>query len=136
MTPEKPDGATSRRMRATRQRNTPAEVAIRTELHRRGLRFRLHCAVAPCIRSRPDIVFPRRRVAVFVDGCFWHCCPVHGTRPARNSSWWRAKLDANVERDRRTDAALQAAGWRVVRIWEHELPSEAADRIAAVVRRG
>lgn len=81
---------------------------------------------------RPDLVFPRRRVAVFVDGCFWHVCPEHGREPTRNEWYWTPKLRRNVERDRAADAALEAAGWRVIRIWEH-VPVEEA---AAVVERG
>ncbi len=85
-------------------------------------------------RARPDVVFTRARVAVFVDGCFWHRCPEHGTSPKTNGGWWRRKLDANVERDRATDATLEAAGWTVIRIWEHEDAVAAADRVEAVVR--
>ena len=85
-------------------------------------------------RTRPDIVFTRARVAVFVDGCFWHRCPEHGTSPKTNTGWWRRKLDTNVERDRATDAALTEASWAVIRIWEHEDPVAAADRVEAIVR--
>jgi DNA mismatch endonuclease (patch repair protein) len=87
----------------------------------------------PGLRCRPDIIFPKVRVAVFVDGCFWHQCPQHGTEPRTNSGYWAAKLDRNVARDRRNDAALEAAGWRVVRVWEHESPSGGADRVVAVL---
>jgi DNA mismatch endonuclease (patch repair protein) len=73
-------------------------------------------------------------VAVFLDGCFWHCCPEHGNRPATNTHYWHAKLARNVARDRRNDEALAEAGWTVMRIWEHELPAEAAARIEGVVR--
>ena len=86
------------------------------------------------LRVRPDVVFTRRRVAVFVDGCFWHGCSDHQRVPRRNRDYWVPKLRANVERDRRVDAALEAAGWRVVRIWEHDTPDAAAERIAALVR--
>ncbi len=81
-----------------------------------------------------DVLFRRARVVVFVDGCFWHSCPQHGTMPKSNRTWWEQKLRANVDRDRRADAALKESGWRVVRIWEHEIPAKAADRIAALVR--
>ena len=84
-------------------------------------------------RARPDIVFTRAKVAVFVDGCFWHRCPEHGSLPKTNAEWWRRKLDTNVERDRTTDAALVEAGWVVIRIWEHEDSIEAADRVVAIV---
>ena len=76
-----------------------------------------------------DIAFTRWRVAVFVDGCFWHACPRHGSIPKNNHEWWRVKLQANVLRDRGADQARRAAGWRVVRIWEHEVPGDAADRV-------
>jgi DNA mismatch endonuclease (patch repair protein) len=80
-----------------------------------------------------DIVFGPARIAVFVDGCFWHRCPVHSTSPKANGDWWRAKLDANVERDRRADAVLRMRGWTVIRVWEHEPPEEAADRVLRAV---
>lgn len=81
-----------------------------------------------------DIGFPGAKVAVFVDGCFWHACPQHATWPTSNAEWWRAKLKANVDRDRDTDAVLQAAGFVVVRVWEHEAAEEAANRVVAAVR--
>lgn len=118
-------------MRANRRTDTKPEVALRRELHRQGLRyrkdFRLDLTGA---RVRPDIAFTARRVAVFVDGCFWHCCPQHGSQPANNTWYWKPKLERNVERDRLADAALTAAGWSVVRVWEHE-SLEAA--VAAVI---
>lgn len=114
-------------------RDTKPELALRRELHRLGLRYRVGTAPLPGLRRRADVVFTRRRIAVFVDGCFWHRCPDHGTQPKNNPNWWRAKLDRNVERDRHTDAALLAAGWHVVRVWEHEDPSAAAAAIAAQV---
>ncbi len=77
------------------------------------------------------MAFTRARLAVFVDGCFWHCCPLHATQPKNNAEWWSAKLAANVARDRRQEAQLQKAGWTVVRVWEHESASAAADRIEA-----
>lgn len=85
-------------------------------------------------RTRPDIVFTRARVAVFVDGCFWHRCPEHGSSPKSNADWWRRKLDANVRRDRTTDEALAEAGWMVLRIWEHEDIATAADLVETIVR--
>lgn len=114
-------------------RDTRPETALRRELHGRGLRYRVDFPPLPGLRRRADVVFTRARVAVFVDGCFWHRCPNHGTSPRNNREWWRAKLDRNVERDRDTDAALAAAGWRVVRVWEHEDPSRVANTITLVV---
>ena len=120
-------------MRANRPRDTGPELGVRRELHRRGLRYRVHGRPVPGLRCRPDVIFTRARVAVFVDGCFWHVCPEHGTTPSANGDWWRRKLLANVERDRRNDTALTAAGWKVVRIWEHEDPVEASDRVSTMV---
>ncbi|MFC9519030.1 very short patch repair endonuclease [Nocardiaceae bacterium NPDC056970] len=128
------DPLTSARMRAQRRRDTAPEVALRRELHRRGARFFVDRAPLRGLRRRADLVFPRKRVAVYVDGCFWHSCPQHATSPKNNAQWWADKLAANVVRDRDTDARLAAAGWRVVRIWEHEDPAEAADRVQAALR--
>jgi len=128
------DSTTSRRMRATAGRDNAAERALRSALHATGLRFRIHRRLLPGSTRTTDVVLPRAQVAVFVDGCFWHGCPIHGTWPKRNSEWWRAKIDANRRRDRDTDTRLSALGWEVVRIWEHEDPIEAAARIAMVVR--
>jgi DNA mismatch endonuclease (patch repair protein) len=122
-------------MRNTRQRDTPAEVALRSALHRRGLRFFVDRPPLRGLRRRADLVFPRARVAVYVDGCFWHGCPKHATWPKANADWWRDKLQGNQERDRDTDRRLGEAGWTVVRIWEHEDPVQAADRVAAAVQR-
>jgi DNA mismatch endonuclease (patch repair protein) len=111
----------SANMRANRRKDTKPELALRRALHAQGYRYRkdyrLDLARA---RVRPDIAFTARRVAVFVDGCFWHCCPDHGSQPANNAWYWQPKLARNVERDRAADDALAEAGWNVVRIWEHE----------------
>lgn len=128
------DPLTSARMRAQRRRDTAPEVALRRELHRRGARFFVDRAPLPGLRRRADLVFPRKRVAVYVDGCFWHSCPQHATSPKNNAQWWADKLASNVVRDRDTDTRLAAAGWSVVRIWEHEDPAEAADRVQAALR--
>ncbi|MFF0815257.1 very short patch repair endonuclease [Rhodococcus sp. NPDC003318] len=130
-----PDSASTRdRMSAQRRRDTVPELALRRELHRRGRRYRVDRAPLPGIRRRADLVFPVAKVAVFVDGCFWHRCPVHATAPKNNAQWWADKLDANVVRDRDTDARLTAAGWAVVRVWEHEDPITAADAVEMVLR--
>ena len=121
-------------MRGNRSTDTAHEVALRRELHRRGLRFRKHVALVPGLTFRPDIVFPRQRVAVECLGCFWHRCPVDGVTPRTNADYWRSKLERNVERDRRNAKALAEAGWRLVVVWEHEDPALAADRIEALVR--
>lgn len=117
-------------MRRNPRRDTGPEVALRSELHRRGLRFRKDLPLrAPGRVVRPDVAFPPARLAVFVDGCFWHACPVHGNQPRANSYYWRPKLARNVARDRAVDEALGAAGWRVLRAWEHEPTPEVADRV-------
>ena len=121
-------------MSRVKSRHTAPEMAIRRELHLRGLRYRVNMSLPQVGRTRPDIVFTRVRVAVFVDGCFWHRCPEHGSSPKTNAGWWSRKLDTNVERDRATDTALAEAGWTVIRIWEHEDTSTAADRVEATVR--
>jgi len=123
-------------MIANRRTDTRPELVLRSELHRRGLRFRKDYRVdLEGARPRPDVVFTRARVAVFVDGCFWHSCPEHrGKAPKTNAGFWESKLARNVERDRLHDDALRTAGWTVVRLWEHLPVSEAADQVEAAVR--
>lgn len=121
-------------MRNTRRRDTPAEMAVRRDLHARGIRFLVDRTVQGAGRARPDLLFPRVRVAVFLDGCYWHACPLHGSIPKRNREWWIAKIRANVERDRRHDKELADAGWKVLRFWEHEDPRSVADEIEPFVR--
>lgn len=111
------------------RRDTRPEVALRRALHCRGLRFRVQLPVPGNRRRTIDIAFTRARLAVFVDGCFWHGCPEHGTKPATNAEWWAWKIGRNVARDRDTEALLVAAGWTVVRVWEHEPVHDATDRV-------
>lgn len=125
--------ATASRMSRQAREGTGPEVELRRQLHRRGLRYRLNAKAEPTLRTKPDIVFRKARVAVFVDGCFWHSCPEHSTAPQHNGAWWHDKLARNVERDRRQDKALKAAGWEVIRVWEHEDSALAAERVARVV---
>lgn len=126
--------AVSDRMARTGRRDTKPEVELRRLLHARGLRFRVDRAVLSDRRRRPDIVFGPARVVVFVDGCFWHGCPEHATWPAANADYWREKIETNRLRDRDTDARLAEEGWTVVRVWEHDPPLAAADRIEQLVR--
>jgi DNA mismatch endonuclease (patch repair protein) len=121
-------------MQRTPQRDTPCELALRGAVHGLGLRFRVDWPLSGT-RRRADLAFTRARLAVFVDGCFWHRCPLHGTLPKSNGSWWRTKLSANVDRDRDTDARLVAAGWHVLRFWEHEDMTLAAARVKGAVDR-
>lgn len=126
-----------RTMEANRRSNTTPERLLRSALHARGLRYRKdRCVDTIGRRVRPDIVFGPARVAVFVDGCFWHRCPIHATHPVANADYWQAKFDRNVERDRADDTALAGAGWTVVRVWEHEDSVEVAARIEIAVRAG
>jgi len=125
-------------MRANRSRDTGPELALRSALHRRGLRFRKEVGIRASGAERPiraDIVFPRQRIAVFVDGCFWHGCPEHGELPVANRDYWHAKFQRNVDRDHRNTAALTAAGWQVVRIWEHTPVGQAVDAVVAALSR-
>lgn len=123
----------SRRMASVRQKGTQAEINLRRALHAKGLRYRLHVPLLTSPRRSADIVFPRARVAVFVDGCFWHGCPEHASWPKSNADFWRGKIETNRSRDADTDQRLNALGWKTVRIWEHEDAREAADRIAELV---
>src|SRR4051812_33652280 len=111
------------------RKDTKPELELRRELHRRGLRFRVQLKVPGNSRRTIDIAFTRARLAVFVDGCFWHGCPLHHQTPTANTEWWVWKVARNTERDRDTDQRLEAAGWASIRIWEHEDPTVAADRV-------
>jgi DNA mismatch endonuclease (patch repair protein) len=124
-------------MRSNRRTDTAPERALRSLLHRSGLRFRKDYRVDLADRRvRVDIAFPRHRLAVFVDGCFWHRCPEHATDPITNGRFWSDKLRRNVERDRQTDAALCLAGWTVLRFWEHEDPTAAARAVVEALLAG
>ncbi|MBM7771669.1 DNA mismatch endonuclease (patch repair protein) [Actinokineospora baliensis] len=125
--------AVRQRMSRQRARDTEIEMALRRALHALGLRYRVHRRPVRTVRREADVVFTRARVAVFVDGCFWHGCPEHATWPKRNAQFWRDKIEGNRRRDRDTDDRLAAEGWRVVRVWEHEDPLAAADRVRALV---
>jgi DNA mismatch endonuclease (patch repair protein) len=121
-------------MLATGRRDTPCELAVRAHIHRLGFRYRVDYPPLAQARFRADLVFPRVKVAVFVDGCFWHGCPRHGSWPKANSDWWRAKIEANRTRDAAIATTLRAAGWTVLRVWEHEDAKAAAARVADVLR--
>ncbi|UUY06289.1 very short patch repair endonuclease [Svornostia abyssi] len=122
-------------MRANRGRDTGPEVALRSTLHARGLRFRKNprLDLAGGHRVRPDVVFPTERLAVFVDGCFWHGCREHRTLPRSNASFWRQKIEGTRERDQQQVAWLEAAGWTVIRLWEHDLPEPGAQRVIEIL---
>lgn len=127
--------AVSAAMRGNLRVDTRPEMLIRSALHERGLRYRKHLRISLGRGSVcPDVVFPKARVAVFVDGCFWHRCPEHGVQPRFNPGYWDPKLERNTRRDQFVTEALKQAGWTVVRVWEHEPVQQAAEWIASVVR--
>ena len=120
-------------MSGLRRKDTKPEVELRRHLHALGLRYRIAYPVPGNPRRTIDIAFTRVKVAVFVDGCFWHGCPEHGNAPRSNSAWWRGKLEANKARDADTTAWLRARGWRVLRYWEHEGLRVVADEVRSRV---
>lgn len=138
--PTRPDGyphptssSVSAVMRSNQKVNTRPELAVRRLLHGRGLRYRVnHQLILPDLKVRPDIVFTRKRIAVFIDGCFWHGCTEHGTKPRANQAYWRRKIEGNQARDQRIDSVLRAHGWIVLRVWEHEPPDLVAQMVESV----
>ncbi|BBZ05984.1 hypothetical protein MDOR_01530 [Mycolicibacterium doricum] len=127
---------TSRKvMQGNRSRDTKPELAVRKLLHAMGLRYRVGIRPEPALRRTADIVFTRQRIAVFIDGCFWHGCVQHRPTPAKaNSEYWSRKLAGNIQRDADTTARLESSGWRVMRFWEHDPPESVADQVIAAVR--
>ena len=121
-------------MQSNKSRDTKPELALRSAVHAKGLRYRVSAKPLAGVRRTADLVFPRAKVAVFLDGCFWHGCPEHHTVASANAKFWADKVDANRKRDRDTDSRLAEAGWVSVRIWEHEDVTEAARRVEEVVR--
>lgn len=123
----------SRRMAKVGQKDTDAELALRRELHRRGLRYRVGFVVSTKPRRVADIAFPRQKVAIFVDGCFWHGCPQHASWPKKNADFWKEKIEANRRRDADTNERLSSAGWKVLRFWEHEPVIESSTMIEDLI---
>jgi DNA mismatch endonuclease (patch repair protein) len=124
-----------RNMQANRSRDTEPELAVRRRLHGRGLRYRVSIAPVPELRRRADIVFTKARVAIFIDGCFWHGCPEHGRETFnRNTEYWPTKIATNVARDQDTNALLHEAGWTVLRFWEHQEADAVTQAIIEVVQ--
>ena len=126
--------ATRKSMQGNRSRDTKPEMAVRSAVHRRGIRFRVSARPQPELARTADLVLRKTRIAVFVDGCFWHGCPDHHTQPATNSRYWADKIARNVERDSETTAYLQQTGWTVLRFWEHEDPEAVADQVQQAVQ--
>ncbi len=121
-------------MQANTRSGTKPELRLRSVLHGHGKRFRKDFLIREGdLRVHVDIAFPGAKVAVFVDGCFWHSCPAHGSQPKRNAKFWRTKLERNAARDREVNRGLRAAGWDVVRIWEHESVEEGVERIESAL---
>src|ERR1700730_19298977 len=121
-------------MRANHKRDTGPELRLRRHLHRLGLRYQLGRRIGTSPSVVPDLVFLSARVAVFVDGCFWHGCPIDGVQPQTNADYWLAKIALNKRRDRVVDRGLVRLGWKALRVWEHEDPLEAATRVESIVR--
>lgn len=122
------------RMQAAKPKDTVPEMALRSALHRKGLRYRVDAKPIKELNRRADILFRSAKVAVFVDGCFWHGCPIHGTQAKANAEFWQQKIKRNKERDIDTTKQLENAGWKVVRVWEHENHEEAASVIYKLVK--
>ena len=116
-------------MQSNRPRNTLPEITLRSALHRSGLRFRKHVRPLAALRCEVDIAFPKQKLAVFVDGCWWHSCPQHGMIPKTNVDFWTQKLQRTQERDLRNTLVLEASGWSVLRVWEHLGPEDAVKKI-------
>lgn len=125
--------AALKRMQAAKPRDTAPEKALCSALHRKGLRFRIDQKLIEGLNRKADIVFRSVKVAVFVDGCFWHGCPIHGTQAKANAEFWKNKIEHNQARDLDTNVQLKKAGWRVVRVWEHEDPWKVSKKIHSLV---
>jgi DNA mismatch endonuclease (patch repair protein) len=125
--------AALKRMQAAKPRDTAPEKALRSALHSKGLRFRIDQKPIKELNRKADIVFRSVKVAVFVDGCFWHGCPIHGTQAKANAEFWKNKIEQNRARDRDTNTQLKKAGWRIARVWEHEDPEKASQKIYRLV---
>ncbi|MCY4663298.1 MAG: very short patch repair endonuclease [Acidimicrobiaceae bacterium] len=121
-------------MQGNRSRDTKPELAVRSAVHRRGIRFRVSARPQPELPRTADLVLRKSRIAVFVDGCYWHGCPEHRTQPSTNAQYWADKIARNIERDAETTDYLQRTGWTVLRFWEHENPESVADRVEQSVR--
>jgi len=123
------------RMKAAKPRDTAPEKALRSELHKKGLHYRIDAKPVKELNRRADIVFRSAKVAVFVDGCFWHGCPIHGTQAKANAEFWKNKIKQNQIRDANTNQILKKAGWKVIRVWEHESPEKASRKIYSIIMK-
>ncbi|MET4924324.1 very short patch repair endonuclease [Streptomyces sp. PSRA5] len=127
--------ARRRNMQAIRSRDTKPELLIRRLVHAQGLRYRVATRPLAGLRRTADLVFRPAKVAVFIDGCYWHGCPEHYVAPRTNSGYWSTKVAGNIARDRDTDQRLSEAGWSILRFWEHESPDDCALKITQTVTR-
>lgn len=125
---------TRKSMIGNRARDTKPEVAVRRILHAAGLRYRVNARPESDLRRTADVLFTRNRIAVFIDGCYWHGCPEHYTVPQANAAFWRAKLERNLRRDAETTRLLESRGWIVMRFWTHEAPEQIAAAVAGEIR--
>lgn len=132
--PQASSEAVARRMSTFPRRDTEPEIRLRRELHRRGLRYRVDAPIPGIPRRRSDILFSRTKIVIFVDGCYWHGCPNHFRPAGRNREWWQKKILENQARDRDTQEWLESQGWLVLRFWEHDDPSIAANQVESTVR--
>jgi DNA mismatch endonuclease (patch repair protein) len=133
--PRASSAAVRRVMQANLPRDTGPELALRQALHAAGFRFRKDYRPERSQRCKADVVFPRKKLCIFVDGCFWHRCPIHFELPKTNAAWWDEKIEATVERDHRQTHSLTSNGWTVIRVWEHDVVTRALRRIVAMVAK-
>jgi DNA mismatch endonuclease (patch repair protein) len=133
--PKPSSEAALRRMQSVKPRDTAPEKALRLAIHRKGLRYRTDTKPLKELNRRADIIFRSIKVAIFVDGCFWHGCPIHGTQAKANAEFWGFKIKQNQERDEDTNKHLEKAGWKVIRVWEHEDPVKASEKICRIIRK-
>ena len=131
--PRPSDRSTALRMQTQRQRDTQCELAIRRQLYRLGIRYRIDCRPVPDVHRRADIVIRPAKIALFMDGCFWHKCPLHWKPPKRHAAWWINKVESTARRDKETSDLLERLGWLVIRAWEHECPEVVADKVVQAV---
>jgi len=132
--PKPSSDAAHNRMKAVRRQGTKAELALRAALDALGVKYAVNGQPLPTLQRKADILFRSEKVAVFVDGCFWHGCPIHGTQAKANAEFWREKIERNKQRDADTNWRLQEAGWVVVRVWAHEEPETTARKVCEIVR--
>ena len=133
--PEASSESALRRMQAAKTKNTAPEIALRSLIYHQGFHYRIDARPLKEFNRRADIVFRSAKVAIFVDGCFWHGCPIHATQAKSNAEFWSFKIKQNRERDVDTTKHLEKAGWKVIRVWEHENPVKASEKICGIIKK-